>query len=64
MRANGKDYTLSAPMTLLAFLEQEGFNVARVVVEHNGNIITREHFAKLTLTDSDKLEIVQFVGGG
>ncbi len=64
MRANGRDYSLEAPLTLLAFLEQEGFNVQRVVVEHNGNIITREHFAALTLADSDKLEIVQFVGGG
>ena len=50
--------------SLLSYLSQAGFNVQRVVVERNGAIITREHFAETLLADDDSLEVVQFVGGG
>ena len=64
MRVNGKDVRLSEPLDLLSYLSQAGFNVQRVVVERNGAIITREHFAETLLADDDSLEVVQFVGGG
>lgn len=64
MRVNGKEVPLSAAISLADYLASAGFNVQRVVVERNGAIVTREHFAATTLDDSDKLEVVQFVGGG
>lgn len=64
MRVNGKEQTLDVPMNLQDFLSLAGFNVQRVVVERNGAIITREHFADTTLHNDDRLEVVQFVGGG
>lgn len=64
MRVNGKEQTLDVPMNLQDFLSQAGFNVQRVVVERNGAIITREHFADTMLYNDDRLEVVQFVGGG
>lgn len=64
MRVNGKGQTLDVPMNLQDFLSQAGFNVQRVVVERNGAIITREHFADTMLHNDDRLEVVQFVGGG
>ncbi len=64
MRVNGKEQTLDVPMNLQDFLSQAGFNVQRVVVERNGAIITREHFADTMLQNDDRLEVVQFVGGG
>lgn len=64
MRVNGKDTTLKTPVTLADFLVHNGYNFQRVVVERNGTIITREQFAETLLTDNDKLEVVQFVGGG
>lgn len=64
MRVNGKDIPLDQSLTLYEYLVTAGFNVQRVVVEQNGNIITRDRFAETALTDSDKLEVVQFVGGG
>ena len=64
MRVNGKEQTLDVPMNLQDFLSQTGFNVQRVVVERNGAIITREHFADTMLHNDDRLEVVQFVGGG
>ena len=64
MRVNGKDVRLTEPLDLLSYLSQAGFNVQRVVVERNGAIITRKHFAETLLADDDSLEVVQFVGGG
>lgn len=64
MRVNGKEVALQAPLSLQDYLVQAGFNIQRVVVERNGAIITRDHFAETVLADSDKLEVVQFVGGG
>ena len=64
MRVNGKEVALTTPLNLQEYLTQAGFNVQRVVVERNGAIITRDHFVDTQLDDSDKLEVVQFVGGG
>ena len=46
---------------LLRELELEG---ARVVVECNREVVSREEHAAVRLADGDVLEIVQFVGGG
>ncbi len=37
---------------------------ARVAVERNGEIVPRAEFGSAVLADGDRLEIVQFVGGG
>ena len=36
----------------------------RVAVERNGEIVPRAKWAEIHLEDGDKLEVVQFVGGG
>ncbi|MGB6110813.1 MAG: sulfur carrier protein ThiS [Acidobacteriaceae bacterium] len=36
----------------------------RVAVERNGDIVARATWADVRLEDGDKLEVVQFVGGG
>ena len=36
----------------------------RVAVERNGEIIPRAKWAEIQLEEGDKLEVVQFVGGG
>lgn len=36
----------------------------RIAVEHNGVIVARAAWGNTALRDGDKLEIVQFVGGG
>jgi thiamine biosynthesis protein ThiS len=46
---------------LIAELDLKG---DRVAVEHNGNIVPRTEWAKASLTEGDRLEIVHFVGGG
>lgn len=35
-----------------------------VIVEHNGEILNKETHTSREVTDGDKLELVNFVGGG
>jgi thiamine biosynthesis protein ThiS len=50
--------------TLARLLEILEMKADRVAVERNGNIVTRSDWPAEKLSDGDKLEIVQFVGGG
>ena len=64
LEVNGKRVQLDAPTPLLAYLEQIDVNPRAVAVEHNGDILDREAYAKTTLADGDRVEIVRMVGGG
>ena len=50
--------------TVLLLLEMIGMAPARVVVEVNGRIITRDEYRRLHLQEQDRVEVVHFVGGG
>jgi len=41
-----------------------GIGESRVAVELNGKIIRRAEWEQMRLSDMDRVEIVQFVGGG
>ncbi len=64
MQCNGKNWPLPAPVTVREFLTAQGFDPARVAVERNGAVVRRADFDTVRLTDEDRVEIVQFVGGG
>lgn len=64
MQCNGKDLTLTAPLTVREFLTAQGFDPARVAMERNGAVVRRADFDTVQITDDDRVEIVQFVGGG
>lgn len=50
--------------TLESLVEILGMKSDRVAVELNRNIVPRDHWPETLLNDGDRLEIVQFVGGG
>lgn len=64
MKVNGKTVTLEKPVTLAEFLQSSGYDLLRIAVELNGNIVPRGTFGEVTLSPEDTLEIVNFVGGG
>ncbi len=64
MKWNGKQIALEMPVTVLEFLQQQGYNAQRVAVERNGEIVRRADFEKELLRDEDTVEVVTFVGGG
>ena len=61
---NGKVEELPAGLTIAELLERRGIHTTLVAVEHNGRILQREEFPRVTIAAGDTLEIVHFVGGG
>ena len=64
LMVNGEPRTLPEGTTVAQLLEQLAIKPERVVVEVNLDILKRaEHSARVLQAD-DRVEIVQFVGGG
>ena len=61
---NGDERSLLKVETLSALVEQLGMKSDRVAIELNREIVPREQWPQTQLKDGDRLEIVQFVGGG
>ena len=53
-----------AGKTLAEYLSLSNYNLQRIVVEINENIIPKTDYEKTTLNDGDVVEVVSFVGGG
>lgn len=51
-------------LTLTSLVEMLSMKADRVAVELNRDIVPRDRWAQTTLNEGDRLEIVQFVGGG
>jgi len=54
----------ATPFTLAALVEILGMKADRVAIELNREIVPRGCWAETSLQEGDRLEIVQFVGGG
>jgi len=61
---NGKEQTFDEPLLLAQLIEKLGMKGDRVAVELNREIVSRGQWTVTSLKDGDRLEIVQFVGGG
>ena len=61
---NGEPYELDQPLSVQELLETLAIDPRRVAVEHNLVILKRHAFAVTLVGDSDRVEIVNFVGGG
>jgi thiamine biosynthesis protein ThiS len=67
LRLNGEERSFTdppTPYTLAILIETLGMKPDRVAVELNRDIVPRERWPETHLHDGDRLEIVQFVGGG
>ena len=64
LKINGEEREIADGLTLAALLEDLKIRPARVVIEHNREIVAREAYGVTRLAEGDTLEIVHFVGGG
>ena len=64
VKANGRQMELDAGTTLSQVLEQLGLDRRYLVVEYNGEPLSREAFDGLILREGDRLELVRPVAGG
>jgi thiamine biosynthesis protein ThiS len=61
---NGQEKRLERPTTVRELLQLLDLEEGRVAVEVNLEIVDRQQFSNLTLKESDKVEVISFVGGG
>lgn len=61
---NGKPHELVTGISIEEFLNQLRLDCQQVVVELNGNIVSRQRHAEVHLATGDTLEVIHFVGGG
>ncbi|OGT56352.1 MAG: thiamine biosynthesis protein ThiS [Gammaproteobacteria bacterium RIFCSPHIGHO2_12_FULL_63_22] len=64
LHVNGQTRQFEPPMTLLALLREAGLNERRIAVEVNQEVIPRSRHADHVLSDGDRIEIIQAIGGG
>jgi sulfur carrier protein len=64
IEVNGEPRDATADMTVAQLLVELGIDAGPVAVERNRIIVPRAEHAATALRDGDKLEVVQFVGGG
>ena len=60
---NGEERNLEQK-TVLGYIVELGIDPRAVAVELNLDILERGEYATTMLSEGDKIEIVQFVGGG
>ena len=53
MIVNGVEKPLPRPMTAQEYLEENGYQIARVAMERNGSILPKASFAETMLEDGD-----------
>ncbi len=61
---NGETVEVVEGASLTALIEQLGLNPKKVAVERNLEIAPKSLYAEIALAEGDRIEIVQFVGGG
>ena len=61
---NGKQIQLKSEMSVADYLKQNNYQINRIAVEMNEEILPKYSYSETMLKDGDRLEVVTFVGGG
>ena len=63
IQVNGDTREVTA-RTILALVAEMGLDPRKVAVERNLEIVPRSLHGEIALAEGDRIELVQFVGGG
>ena len=63
VRINGEDLDVVGK-SVAEYLNSAGYDLGRVAVELNGDIVPKAQYADTIFQDGDCVEVVSFVGGG
>ena len=63
VKVNGEEKDI-AGRTLAEYFETTKYDMKRIAVERNGDIVPKAQYGETVLQDGDSLEVVSFVGGG
>jgi len=63
IKVNGNEVA-AAGKTVAEYLSSTQFDLKRIAVERNGEIVPKAKYTSVVLEAGDTLEVVSFVGGG
>ena len=63
VKINGTELDIAGQI-LSEYLSSTDYNIKRIAVERNGDIVPKAMYGETVLQDGDSLEVVGFVGGG
>jgi len=61
---NGEPYSIEGDTRLTGLIEKLNLRPRRIAIELNQSVIPKAEWASISLRPGDKVEIVNFVGGG
>ena len=64
IQLNGNSYQLTSPCNLKKLLKLLRKDNNKVAIELNREVANKKKYNKIFLKQNDKVEIVQFIGGG
>ena len=64
IQLNGKKIKIYKDLNIKGLIKKYKLNEKKIAIELNGVILPKNHYSKKKLKDNDKIEIVQFIGGG
>ena len=64
IQLNGKKVSIKQKLSIFDLLKKHKIDDRKVAVELNGSIITKKKYKKILIKNNDKIEIVNFIGGG
>lgn len=63
VKINGEQLDV-AGKTITEYLATTSYDVKRIAIERNGDIVAKVTYESTVLVDGDIIEVVSFVGGG
>ena len=61
---NGEEQEFPDTTSLTKYVSSLGVNPKMIAIAYNGEVLRRDEWADITLSDGDSLEVVRAVGGG
>ena len=64
IQLNGKKLKIHTNFSVKDLLKKYRLNEGKIAIELNGTILHKEQYKKKKIKNNDRIEIVQFIGGG
>ena len=64
IQLNGKKISIHTNFSVRDLIKKYKLQEKKIAIELNGVILPKQNYIKKKLKDNDKIEIVQFIGGG
>ena len=64
IQLNGKKVKIQRNLSIKDLIKKYRLKENKIAIEFNGTILPKDHYKNKKVKNNDKIEIVQFIGGG